>query len=191
MLDKAAVLELMAFAEKNIMCSEAIDLLERCLAERSPALLEAFMQRQMLTNPVASIEVFQDLAENVHQHMIALQESLFDIRTGMLSTLKNHFQIELTPLVPLDLIEEYHTLDLDEALAFVTSRYPYLTDTDLVSVCHTLHNAVARARQIMQSIVLVRQILEYIFDWSEALSIFTVQKYWQMGYQPVHTSRLH
>ena len=183
MLDRSAVMELMALAEKNVVCSEAIDLLERCLAERSPELLEVFMQRHMLNSP-ASIDVLQDLAESVHQHMIALQESLFDIRAVMLKTLNDHFQIDLSALVPLELIEEYHALELDEALAFVTVRYPHLTDTELVSVCQTMHNAILRAGQITQSLLLVRHILEYIFDWSEALSVFVVKSYWhwQSGY---------
>lgn len=183
MLDRSAVLELMALAEKNVVCSEAIDLLDRCLAERSSRVLEDFMQRHMLANP-ASIDVMQDLAESVHQHMIALQQSLFDIRADMLKSLSVQFNVDLAPLIPLDLIEEYSTLELDEALAFVTARYPLLTDADLVVICHSLHNAVSRASQIMQSLILVREILDYIFDWSEALSVFVVKAYWhwQMGY---------
>lgn len=190
MLDKSVVLELMALAEKNIIGSEALGLLERCLAERSSSLLEDFMQRHMLTNP-DSIDVLQDLAESVHQHMIALQESLFDIRADMLSSLKNRFKVDLTPLVPIELIEEYNALELDEALAFVTLRYPQLSDSDLVLICHTLHNAVLRAGQITQSIVLVRHILDYIFDWSEAMSVDSMQAYWQMGYHPVRPTLLH
>ena len=189
MLDKSFLLELMALADKNVACSEAVDLLDRCLAERSSTLIEQFVHRQMVTNP-ASIDVLQDLAESVHQHMIALQESLFEIRSGMLKSLKDHFQIELAPLVPLDLIAEYHVLELDEALAFVTSRYPHLTDGDLVSVCHTMHNAVLRAEQIIQSILLVREILEFIFDWSEALGINTIQAYWRMGYPSTRPTML-
>ncbi|MBI1280307.1 MAG: hypothetical protein GC179_19435 [Anaerolineaceae bacterium] len=177
MLDRSAVEELMALAEKNLVCSEAIELLEKCLAERSPALFEAFMQRQMLNSP-AQIDVFLELAETVHQHMIALQESLFEIRTGMLNRLKDHFQIDITPLVPLDLIEEYHALELDEALAFVTHRYTHLSENELIIVCHTMHNAVLRAGQVTQSLLMVRHILEYMFDWLEALSVFVVKAYW-------------
>ncbi len=177
MLDKSAVLELMALAEKNVVCSEAVDLLDRCLAERSSRLLEEFMQRHMLNNP-ASIDVLQDLAESVHQHMIALQESLFDIRAEMLKSLQHQFKIDLATLVPLELIEDYDAVELDEALAFVVSQYPHLADSDLVIICHVMHNAVSRAGQITQSLKLVRQILEYIFDWSEALSVFVVKAYW-------------
>jgi hypothetical protein len=191
MLDKSDVLDLMAVAEKNVMCSEAVELLERCLAEKSSSLLESFMQRKMLDNPVMAIDMFQDLAESVHQHMIALQESLFDMRTITLNTLKRDFKIDLAPLVPLELIEEYHALELDEALVYVTSRYPNLSDADLVSVCHNLHNTVLRAGQITQSLVLVREILEYIFDWSEALSVFTIQKYWQYDFQHTRKTPLH
>jgi len=167
----------MALAEKNVTCSEAVDLLDRCLAERSSRLLEDYMQRHMLNNP-ASIDVLQDLAESVHQQMIALQQSLFDIRADMLMSLQNRFNIDLTPLVPLELIQDYAALELDEALAFVVSQYPHLPDSDLVIICHTLHNAVLRAGQISQSLKLVRQILNYIFDWSEALSVFVVKSYW-------------
>jgi hypothetical protein len=192
MLDRSAVLELMALAEKNVVCSEAADLLDRCLAERSSTPLEEFMQRHMLANP-ASIDVLQDLAESVHQHMIALQQSLFDIRATMLKSLNDTFNIDLTSLLPLGLIEDYQSLELDEALAFVTSQYPHLTDEDLVVICQVLHNAVSRAGQITQSIVLVRQILNYIFDWSEALSVFVVKSYWhwQSGYQQVRPTLLH
>jgi hypothetical protein len=192
MLDKTAAMELIGFAEKNVVCSEAIDLLERCMAERSPALFEAFMQRQMLNSP-ASIDTLLDLAESVHQHMMALQESLFDIRSVMLKTLKDHFQVDAAALVPIELIEEYHALELDEALAFVTIRYPHLTAAELVSVCHTMHNAVSRAGQITQSLLLVRNILEYIFDWSEALSVFVVKAYWhwQSDHSQIRPSLLH
>jgi len=192
MLDRSAVLELMALAEKSVVCSEAVDLLDRCLAERSASLLEEFMQRHMLANP-ASIDVLQDLAESVHQHMVALQESLFEIRATMLKSLNDSFKIDLTPLVPLQLIEDYKSLELDEALAFVTARYPHLTDSDLVIICQTLHNTVSRAGQITQSITLVRQILNYIFDWSEALSVFVVKSYWhwQSGYSPARSTLLH
>jgi hypothetical protein len=192
MLDKNAAMELMGFAEKNVVCSEAIDLLERCMAERSTALFEAFMQRQMLNSP-ASIDTLLDLAESVHQHMIALQQSLFDIRSAMLKTLEDHFKVDATALVPIELIEEYHALELDEALAFVAIRYTHLTDSELVSVCHTMHNAVSRAGQITQSLLLVRHILDYIFDWSEALSVFVVKSYWhwQSGNSQSRPSLLH
>jgi hypothetical protein len=192
MLDKTAAMELLGFAEKNLVCSEAIELLERCMAERSPALFEAFMQRQMLNSP-AAIDTLLDLAESVHQHMISLQESLFDIRATMLNRLKDHFQIDASPLIPIELIEEYHALELDEALAFVTIRYNHLTDSQLISVCHTMHNAVSRAGQITQSLLLVRHILEYIFDWSEALSVFVVKSYWhwQSGHSQSRPSLLH
>ncbi|MBA3872204.1 MAG: hypothetical protein H0X30_23910 [Anaerolineae bacterium] len=192
MLDRSSIIELMALAEKSVVCSEAVDLLDRCLAERSSSLLEAFMQRHMLANP-ASIDVLQDLAESVHQHMIALQQSLFDIRAEMLKSLDDHYHIDLTPLVPLELIEDYNALELDEALAFITSRYPHLVDSDLVIICHTMHNAVSRAGQITQSLLLVRQILDYIFDWSEALGVFVVKAYWhwQNGNPQVHPTLFH
>ena len=192
MLDKSSMRELMALAEKSVACSEAVDLLDRCLAERSSSLIEGFMQRHMLANP-ASIDVLQDLAESVHQHMIALQQSLFDVRAEMLKSLEDRYHIDLTPLVPLELIEEYNALELDEALAFVTSRYPHLTDNDLVIICHTMHNAVSRAGQITQSLILVRQILDYIFDWSEALGVFVVKAYWhwQTGYPQVRPTLFH
>ena len=191
MLDRSAVLELMALAEKNVVCSEAVDLLDRCLAERSSHLLEDFMQRHMINNP-ASIDVLQDLAESVHQQMIALQQSLFDMRADMLKSLQVRFNIDLTPLFPLELIQDYPALELDEALAYVVSQYPHLPDTDLVIICHTLHNAVLRAGQITQSIELVRQILNYIFDWSEALSVFVVKSYWhwQSNYPQVRPNLL-
>ena len=192
LMDKAAVLELMALAEKNVVCSEAVELLDRCLAERSTTLFEQFMQRHMLSNP-ASIDVLQDLAESVHQHMVALQQSLFDIRANMLRTLEQQFKIDLTPLVPLELIEDYDGLQLDEALAYVVSQYPHLADNDLVMICHTLHNGVYRAGQITQSIVLVRQILNYIFDWAEAMSVFVVKSYWhwQSDVSQVRPTLLH
>lgn len=190
MLDRSAVEELLSFVEKNMICSEAVELLERCLAERSSKLLEDFMERQMLTNP-DSMDVMQDLAESVHQHMMALQESLFDIRSDMLQALKVRYRIDVTPLVPLDLIEEYHLLELDEAVAFVTVRHPQLSDAEVVNVCHTLHNGVLRAGQITQSLQIVRQILEYIFDWSEALSINSMQSYWQMGGHPQSSTQIH
>jgi len=191
MLDKAGILELMALAEKSVVCSEAVDLLDRCLADRSSSRFEEFMQRHMLSNP-ASIDVLQDLAESVHQHMVALQQSLFDIRANMLKTLNQQFKIDLMPLVPLELIEDYDALELDEALAFVILQYPQLSDSDLVIICHTLHNAVSRAGQITQSIVLVRQILNYIFDWSEAMSVFVVKSYWhwQSDYPQVRPTLL-
>ncbi len=180
MLDKSLVFELKALAEKNAICSEGNDLLERCLADRSTSSFEEFIQDQMLTNP-ASIDVLQDLAETVHQQMIALQEALFDIRSDVLQSLKNLFQIDLIHLAPADLVEEYHRLELDEALAFVAQRYPQLTDDDLVKVCHILHNSAQGAGHIMGSIVLVRQILNYIFDWIEALGINTVHMYWNFN----------
>lgn len=180
MLDKSAVDELLGFVEKNILCSEAVELLERCLAERSPKLLEEFMERQMVSNPNA-VQVLQDLAESVHQHMVALQESLFEIRSDMLNVLLVRHQVDVTPLVPLDLIAEYHALELDEALAFVTMRYPRVSDADLVHICHTFHNAILRAGQITQSLQMVQQILDYIFDWSEALSIPEVQSNWHLS----------
>ena len=95
--------------------------------------------------------------------------------------------------MPLELIEDYDALELDEALAFVVAQYPHLSDDDLVLICHILHNAVYRAGQITQSIVLVRQILNYIFDWAEAMSVFVVKSYWhwQSDTSQVRPATLH
>ena len=63
-------------------------------------------------------------------------------------------------------------------------QYPHLNDADLVHVCQIMHNAVSRVGQITQSLLLVRHILEYIFDWSEALSVFVVKAYWHWQATP-------
>ena len=190
MLDKAAVMELLALLEKNDVRSEVDELLEGCFADQSPARLEAFIQHKVLTHQTP-VDVLQDLAENVHQHMIALQESLFELRSTMLQSMNEQYHVDLVQLAPADLIEDYYHLELDEALAFVAARYPHLTDGELVTVCHTLHNSVHRAGEITQSIRLVRQMLEYIFDWAEALSISAVQDYWCLAQKQSPHTRIH
>lgn len=190
MLDKEAVMELLALVEKNGVRSEIEELLESCMAEQSPLRLEAFIQHKALTHDTP-VDLLQDLAESVHQHMIALQESLFELRTTMLKSLNEQYHVDLVQLAPPDLIEDYYHLELDEALAFVAARYPHLSDSDLVTVCHTLHNSVNRAGEITQSIRLMRQMLEYVFDWAEALSVSTVQDYWCLTQKQTPYSRIH
>lgn len=190
MLDKAAVMELLAIAEKNGARSEVAELLEGCLAEQSSLRLESFIQHNVLTND-SPVNVLQDLAESVHQHMIALQESLFELRSTMLQSLNENCHVDLVQLAPADLIEDYYNLELDEALAFVATRYPHLTDSELVTVCHILHNSVHRAGEITHSIRLVRQMLEYVFDWAEALSISAVQDYWHFTQKQSPHTRVH
>ncbi len=190
MLDKSAVMELLALVEKNSVRSEIEELLENCVAEQSSVRLEAFIQHKVLMDDTP-VDLLQDLTESVHQHMIALQESLFELRTTMLQSLNERYHVDLVQLAPPDLIEDYYHLELDEALAFIAARYSHLSDSDLVTVCHTLHNSVHRAGEITQGIRLVRQMLEYVFDWTEALSISAVQDYWRVTQKQAPYSRIH
>lgn len=177
MLDRADVHELIALVERSMVCSEATELLEHCLAEHSLLRLEAFIEHKVLADH-SSLDTLQDLAETIHRQMVSLQESLFELRSSTLKSLSERFRVDLAQLLPADLIEEYYRLELDEALAFVAQRYPHLTQTDLVDICHTLHNSANRAGEITRSIHLVRQMLDYLFDWTEALSIRAVQSSW-------------
>ncbi|MCA0453337.1 MAG: hypothetical protein LCI00_05120 [Chloroflexi bacterium] len=190
MLDKAAVYELLALAEKNVMQSEVGELLETCIVQQSASRFETYIQAKVMQHD-APVDFLQDLAESVHQHMVALQESLFELRAATLQSLSDRHQVDLVSLAPADLIEDYDRLELDEALAFVATQYPDLALTDMVSICHILHNSVRRAGEITQSIRLVRQILEYVFDWTEALSVNAIQNYWHLAQKPSPHNLIH
>ena len=58
---------------------EALDLFDRSLAEGKPEILERFLERQ-IAQEAPSLELLSQVAEDVHQRLLALRQRHFDVR---------------------------------------------------------------------------------------------------------------
>lgn len=91
--------ELFAMAAFNTLRLEALELFDRSLAKKQPAILEAFIERQMSQN-VPPVDLLAQVSEDVHQRLQRLRQRNFELRETILRGAHNRFSIDLAPLLP-------------------------------------------------------------------------------------------
>ncbi len=78
---------------------EALDLFDRCLAERKPEYLERFLERQIAQEP-PPLELLSQVAEDVHQRLLTLRQRHFEVCDQLRRTLEHQYGIVPALFVP-------------------------------------------------------------------------------------------
>jgi hypothetical protein len=177
MLDYLHSSGVFSMLESNALRLEAMDLFDRCLAEGNPESLVTFIQVQIIQDP-PRIDVLQDMVEDLHQRLVSLREHHFDARDRVLRTVRSDFQVDLSPLTPANALEDYHSLDLNAAVTFISSQNPRLTSGDHFLLRKLLEASLELASELRGDIVMTQILLDYVSDWLDALSATIGRQYW-------------
>jgi hypothetical protein len=155
---------------------EALDLFDRSLAESKAEYLERFLEQQVTKDP-PPLELLSQIAEDIHQRLLALNQRHFDARDQIRRTFQHQYGLDLTPFLPSDPLE-YHRLNLEEALSFFSQAQTHLSDEKQRALRELLQDELASAARLYIELVLAEQLYAYLMDWLMALHIVTVRGAW-------------
>ena len=155
---------------------EALDLFDRSLAEGKAEFLERFLEQQVAQES-PPLEQLSQIAEDVHQRLLALHQRHFDSRDQVRRTFQQQYALDLTPFLPTDPLE-YHRLNLEEALSFFNQAQTHLSDDKQSALRALLQDELARAAHLYAELVLADQLYTYLMDWLMALHIVSVRGAW-------------
>jgi hypothetical protein len=178
-----------SFAELNYLRLEAMDLFERCLNEGQTLPLEAFVEQQISQEP-PRLELLREVAEDLHQRLLALRENHFNVRERVLRTLRDDFSLDLSPLIPLNALESYHRLNLDEAIGFLSQQMP-LADKDESALRIALDASLGTAEQVHRDVVMTERLYDYVMDWLMGLNATMVRRFWSDTIFRATVERIH
>lgn len=175
-MNESAASGAFSFAELNYLRLEAMDLFERCLTEGKTSPLETFVEQQISQEP-PRLELLREVAEDLHQRLLALRESHFDVRERVLRTLYDDFRLDISPLIPLNALESYHRLNLDEVLRFLSQQPPF-ADHDELALRTALDASLGTAAQVHRDVVMTEELYEYVMDWLMGLNATMARRTW-------------
>ncbi len=155
---------------------EALDLLDRSLAEGTPEHLERFLEQQVAQEP-PPLELLSQIAEDVHQRLLTLRQRDFDARDHIRRTLKKDYGFDASPFLPADTLD-YHSLSLEDILRFVGDQQPQLSKDAQQALCQLLQESLADAALIYADMSLAEHLYTYLMDWLMALHIVSVRGAW-------------
>lgn len=171
--------EVFSYAELNYLRMEAMDLFERCLTEGNALPLEAFVERQISQTP-PRVELLREIAEQLHQRLISLRENHFDLRDRTLRALRDTLRVDLSALVPLNALGDYHLLKSDDIIVELRQQYPRLTEAESHIVRKALDTSMDIAAQLYRDVELTTHLYNYVMDWVMALSAILIRRAWTL-----------
>jgi len=164
------------FAEMNYLRLEAMDLFERCLTEGQTLPLEVFVQQQIAQDP-PRVELLREVAEDLHQRLLALREHHFDVRDRVLRLIRDEFKLDLSPLIPLRALENFHLFDADEAVRFLGQQLA-LSPQEEATLRATLKASLDDAAQLHRDVMMTEKLYEYVMDWVMGLNATVTRRFW-------------
>jgi hypothetical protein len=188
-LNESAVYGAFSFAELNYLRLEAMDLFERCLTEGQTSPLEAFVEQQIAQDP-PRLELLREVAEDLHQRLLALRENHFDVRERVLRTVRDDFSLDLSPLIPLNALQSYHRLNPDEAIRFLSEHHA-LEAQDVVALRSALDASLGTAAQVHRDVEMTEKLYDYVMDWLMGLNATMARRYWAESVLRPTTEHIH
>jgi hypothetical protein len=177
MLESAMGRRLFSLAESSHLRIEAMQLFEQSLTNGDASLMVAFIERQLANDP-PRIQLLREIADDLQQRLLSLREYHFDVRERVVSTLSESYDIDISPLAPAALLDQYHLLSLDDVLALIQETNPTLCDHDIAILHKMIDASLHIAAQLHEDIRITRELYDLILDWLEALSATMARQHW-------------
>ena len=190
MLDHFRSMGLFSLAELNYLRLEAMNLFERCLTEGNPDSLMAFIEQQIVQEP-PRLDLLNDVAEDLHQRLLALREYHFDVRDRVLRTLRNDFQVDLSIVAPSNALDEYHLLNLDNVVDVMHRQNPRLDLGEQQLLRSVLEASLEMASQLYNDVGMTEVLFDYVLDWVNGLSAKAAQRFWFQDWEDPPQSIIH
>ena len=173
-----------AYGDLNTLRIEAMSLFERCCKDGTPAALLAFIEQQIAKEP-PPLQLLGEIAEDLHSRLQSLRQLQFDVRSYTLHTLRDDFGLDLSPLFPLNGFD--HQMSVDNIIGrLLPDGAP-----DEAALRHTLESAFEASRRVMEDVLLVESIYNFLTDWTTGLSVRAAREAHSGGIFDIPHTRLH
>jgi hypothetical protein len=177
MLESVMGRKLFSLAESSHLRIEAMQLFEQSLTNGDASVMVAFIERQLANDP-PRIQLLREIADDLQQRLLSLREYHFDVRERVVSTLSESYDVDISPLAPAALLDQYHLLALDDVFALIQETNPALSDNDIAILRKMIDASLHIAAQLHEDIQITRELYDLILDWIEALSATMARQHW-------------
>lgn len=168
MIDQSSM-QYYLFSDLNLLRREAMSLFERCIKDGSPTALLTFIEQQIATEP-PPIQLLMEIAEELHRRLQTLRRLQFELRAHTLHTLRDEFGVDLSPLFPLNGFD--HQMSVDS----IYERLMPNGAPDELALRRTLETAFESSANVMEDILMVESLYNFLIDWVKALSVRAVRE---------------
>ncbi len=177
MLDRMQEDPLLFLGEFNTLRQEAMQLFEESLISGNEAALVAFIERQLAQDP-PQLYLLRQLADELEMHLLALREHLFDVRERVVSTLREHYGVDMASLTPAEHTSEYHRLQAEDVMAYIRQQNSTLATAEETALRQMVTASLETAARLQRDITITHRVHEMITDWLEGLSVTLIRQIW-------------
>jgi hypothetical protein len=177
MLDDLANQGLFSLVEMNHLRMEAMRLFEQCLTSGDETLLVTFVERQIVQDP-PRLQLLRDLADDLHQRLLALREYHFDVRDRVVRALSDGYNADITNVAPPSSLERYHLLNVDDIVNCIGRQGVTLEEQDTLLIRKMVDASLKMAGQLYNDIMLTTRIHNMVLDWLEGINAVIGRQYW-------------
>jgi hypothetical protein len=177
MLESVMGRKLFSLAESSHLRIEAMQLFEQSLTNGDASVMIAFIERQLANDP-PRIQLLREIADDLQQRLLSLREYHFDVRERVVSALSESYDVDISPLAPAALLDQYHLLALDDVCALIHETNPALSEDDIAILRKMIDASLHIAAQLHEDILITRDLYDLILDWLEGLSATMARQHW-------------
>jgi hypothetical protein len=176
MIESAMGQKLFSLAESSHLRIEAMQLFEQSLTNGNASVMVAFIERQLAHDP-PRIQLLREITDDLQQRLLSLREYHFDVRERVVTTLSESYEVDISPLAPASMLDQYHLIVIDDVLTLIQESNPALSDEDLAILHKMIDASLHIAAQLHADIQITRELYDLILDWIEALSATIARQY--------------
>ncbi|MBZ0274786.1 MAG: hypothetical protein K8I60_01505 [Anaerolineae bacterium] len=190
MPERSKALELYSIFEMSYLRLEAMDVFEYCLTEGSPDRMKTFIDHQIMISP-PRVELLREVADDLFLRLLALREHHHDIREWVWLTLRDDFDVDISPLAPSNPLDGYHLLEIDTILAFLNQHNPRLDQHDAAMLHQTIEASLQMAARLYADVIMTQELHAYLRDWLDGLYTAHVRYMWANPWETYFHDRIH
>ncbi len=173
--EKFDSLALVAMAELSQLRTQALDLFDRCLAERNPAPILSFIERQVMGDP-PHLPLLREFASGLQQRLISLHAYHYDVRDKVTKTFAD-YGVDITPFLPTNALADFHRINTEKVLEYAKQKAT-LPGKDLLLLTKLLEASVQTTERLHSEIAMTTELQDVALDWLDALSATVGRRYW-------------
>jgi hypothetical protein len=168
----------------------ALTLLDHCLTDGVPDDLLDFIDDQLAQQP-PNLQFLQVFAGDIHQRLLGLRADLFNVRDQFLRQAQADLNLDLSAFAPPQALHEYHVMTSAALLDFIRPQRK-LSQAERRNLRQSFEASTRLAHQLNEDVLLAEDMLLYVVDWLDGLSIATVRQGWFSNAMPrPSTTRIH
>lgn len=154
---------------------EALQMFEQGLASHDVSDLMRFIERQIAQDP-PQMTLLRELAADLEERLALLHTYRLDVREQVVRLLAEGYAADITPLAPIEAIEQYHTLRAADIMSQVRAAGgEAIVDEPLLS--RVVETSLRKATELHRKIELAQQVFRLLADWLDGISATTARRY--------------